>query len=60
MPLEYTTQHVTLGKILDRTGSPGRESSHKLSQSDRDSKSWGRVANEGLPVLLHTIFPTVS
>ena len=36
---------------LDRTGSPDHDSSHKLSQFDRDSKSWGEVANEGLPVL---------
>jgi len=39
------------GKVAVVTGGPGHESSHKLSQSDRDSKSWGRVTNEGLPVL---------
>ena len=42
----------TVGKtVCNRTGSPDHESSHKLIQSDRDSKSWHRVANEGLPVL---------
>ena len=51
-----------VAKSLDRTGSPGHESLHKLSQSDRDSKSWGIVANEGLPVLSSPIqgFPTTS
>jgi hypothetical protein len=47
-------------KILDRTGSPGRGFSPKHSRPEWDSQSRGRVASEGLPVLLDTIFPTAS